>query len=288
MLNLSEIDKFRFDFFDCKQNVKYLSSSYESMICQQCTFLTIIQIKNKLQYHTKIYHSVESFDDLIETYKKLWKPHAEKRLSRTLDIRNKLFDLIVKKNHEKKNHKKSNIMKLIKMFDDDETFHLATLIFRFKKNLVDGTIKKQNNFYCFSEIYDVPDYNTCKSHENILDLLIENPSHVRIIFKFSNDDMYFYDSDVCTDFHKIKYFFDFFLVDVNMHHYLKIYKPIQEITDDNYCLFHCLHLLDLINRYNHCYEHDNEDIINSKIVICKFSMKKWISRLHKKILLHDN
>ncbi len=91
MLNLSGIDKFRFNFFDCNQNVNYLSSTHDSMLCEQHTFLTIIQIGHKLQYHTKIYHSVESFNDLIEIYKKLWKTNAETKLSRALNIRNKLL-----------------------------------------------------------------------------------------------------------------------------------------------------------------------------------------------------
>jgi hypothetical protein len=273
MLNLDEIDNFRLNFFKHKQNVDYLLSTYGTIICKEQLFLTIAQINDKYQYHTKLYHSVETFDDLFLTYESIHKTNARAKLEKTIDARNKLFNYVVKNEHCENIYLK----KLFQIFDNDETFHLATLIFRFKKNSVDEIIKNQNNFYCFSEIYDIPKFEIYD--EPILETLNDNPSHMRIIFK-QNNDIQFYDPDICDDFHKIKYFFEFLLNDVKIYHYLKMYVPIQEITDDNYCLFHCIYMIKLV----HNYDARDYNYIHHKIISHKFLMKKIISKLYKKIL----
>jgi len=276
MLDLGEIDNFRLNFFKHKQNVDYLLSTYETIICQEQLFLTIIQIENKYKYHTKLYHSVETFDDLFLMYESMCEKNACSKLQKILDARDKLFSYVVKNEHSEN----INLKKLFQIFDNDEAFHLATLIFRFKKNLVDEIIKNQDNFYCFSEIYNAPEIETYD--EPILESLNDNPSHMRIIFK-QNDDIQFYDPDICDDFHKVKYFFKLLLGhDAKIYHYLKMYVPIQEITDDNYCLFHCIYMIKLVDKYNAC----DYNYVHSKIIAHKFLMKKIISKLYKKILKH--
>lgn len=279
MLNLTQIDNFRHEFFNDKRNLNYLKSIYGTQLCEQNMFLSIINVDDKLQYHTKIYHSVETYDELIDIYKTICDDTPEQKLRQIITIRDEL-----KRRIENVDIDVHTIMNLSSEFDREELFHLATLIYRFKKNLSNQIIKRTDTFYCFSEIYDAfifdDDVDKNFNCTNIKQILQDNPAHVRVIFKKSNDNIYMYDSDICIDFSKIKYFFDYIIdKDIDMYHYLEKFVPIQEITDDCYCLFHCLRILELIYKYD---MHDYNKIY-SRISRKKFTMKKWISKFHKKI-----
>lgn len=280
MLNLTQINNFRHNFFNEKRNLDYLTSTYGQVLCEQKMFLTIIQIDDELQYHTKIYHSTETYDDLIEIYKTLCKNKPEDKLQKIINKRNEFKQYIT----QNVNIDKKIFYDLSYEFDKEETFHLATLIHRFNNNL-NKTIKKRDSFYCFSEIYDalsIENYSD-EINFNVEEALHDNPAHVRVIFKKQNDDICMYDPDICMDFYKIKQFFDYFVDEnVDTYHYLEKFVPIQEITDDCYCLFHCLRILQLIDKY----DMHNYNKIYSRITRHKH-MKKWISKLHKKIMLHE-
>ena len=283
MLNLQQIDKFRHNFFDEDRNVNYLLKKYKNILCDQKTFINIIHINNNYQFHTKIYYSDESYEELHDSYISLCKTtndtdindnKNEQQLQYIINIRDSLKNCIKTQNVKEFN-------KLIKIYDSHEIFHIATLKYRFDKYFNNNKIKYDDMFYCFSEIYDTM---IIEDDDILSEATRDNPTHIRVLFKKKKDDIYMYDPDVCVDFNKIKYFFNYVTEEnIYLHHYLGQFVPIQETTDDCYCVFHCLRLLQIINKYD-MYDYDK---IYSKILKNKFKMKEWVSELNKKILKYE-
>lgn len=108
--------------------------------------------------------------------------------------------------------------------------------------------------------------------ENILEQLQIPPGH-NLLFLFDCDKVYYYDPDktIYSDLIKLSKFFRILGLKFNN---ISNRKPIQTITNDNYCLFYCLRMAQMLVNYN--------------IGLSLDKLKNFILQFEKQILIFDD